>query len=682
MLHTYKKTSVALALLSGISIFAGAAAPAHAITLMDIIRGGPGKRDAAAQANARVQENMPSERALADPEPLPKVSGPRYYTYKADSQRLVKTAAFASASAAGPFQAMGAAKVSASSDIASALEAFYGKAAEPLWISGGEVNDKARAVLALFERAGDYGLDPVDYVLTPPALTTASVEPVAAPATDAAAPQESAAATDAPASNVASAPTVDGAAPAAAEPASAPVAEQAPAVEPAPVAATEPAAAPVATQPVVHTQELMQFELALSAKALMFAQDMVRGRIDPNRISGFHDFKRKNVDLAQTLSATATAADAAAYIEGMAPKGPSFTALKAELATLKAEVANAGDDIVLPEKMLLKPGNSSTDLPQVIAAIEKKGSEALRAAHAATFAAYQKTPEYTPELVDLVKSYQGEVGLKADGVIGAATLRKMTGHSLADKVQKVVVAMEQARWLPDDLGQRYVFINQPAYRVYYHDHGAEQFSMRVVIGSKAHQTFFFQDMIQTVEFNPYWGVPQSIIVNEMLPKLRQDPSYLDRTGYEVAVNGKVMPSSAVNWYGSTSNISVRQPPSSDNALGDLKILFPNAHAIYMHDTPSKSFFQRDMRALSHGCVRLAEPRKMAAAVLGVTEQQVDAEIATGKNVAEKVNAKIPVYVAYFTAWPNKDGAVEYFDDVYDRDTAVGKAFDATTKARG
>jgi L,D-transpeptidase YcbB len=101
----------------------------------------------------------------------------------------------------------------------------------------------------------------------------------------------------------------------------------------------------------------------------------------------------------------------------------------------------------------------------------------------------------------------------------------------------------------------------------------------------------------------------------------------------------------------------------------------------MHDTPSKSFFQRDMRALSHGCVRLAEPRKMAAAVLGVSERDVDAEIAAGKNVAEKVTANIPVYVSYFTAWPNKDGAVEYFDDVYDRDTAVEKAFDTTTKAR-
>ncbi|TNM64825.1 L,D-transpeptidase family protein [Aliirhizobium smilacinae] len=645
MQHTHKKTSIALALVSGISIFAGASVPAHAITLMDILRGGPGKRDSAAQANARAQESMPSERALADPEPLPKVSGPRYYTYKADSQRLVRTSGFAAAAAAtGAFHSLVNARVSAPADIASALEAYYGKAGEPVWVSQDDVNEKARSVLALFERAGEYGLDPADYLLSAPSLTTASVETVAAPVTDVAAPAES--------------PTAE---------AAATTVEAAPTSEPAPALA--------------HEQALMQFELALSAKAMLFAQDMVRGRIDPNRISGYHDFKRKDANLASVLPFAAKEADAAGYLAGLAPQGPNFQALKTELAKLKAEAANAGDDIALPEKLLIKPGNASTDLPLIVAVIEKKGSEALKTQHAATLAAYQKTPEYTPELVDLVKSFQGEVGLKADGVIGTATLRKMAGHSPQAMIDKVVVAMEQARWLPDDLGQRYVFINQPAFRVYYHDHGAEQFSMRAVVGAKAHQTFFFQDMIQTVEFNPYWGVPQSIIVNEMLPKLRQDPSYLDRTGYEVAVNGKVMPSSSVNWYGSTQNISVRQPPSSDNALGDLKILFPNAHAIYMHDTPSKSFFQRDMRALSHGCVRLQEPRKMAAAVLGITEQQVDAEIAAGKNVAEKVNAKIPVYVAYFTAWPNKDGAVEYFDDVYDRDTSVKKAFDATTTAR-
>ncbi|WJR69580.1 murein L,D-transpeptidase [Neorhizobium sp. CSC1952] len=638
--HKHKKTSIALAFVSGVSIFTGAAAPAHAITLMDLLRGGPGA-DRARQADNRLpgvdtgRRGMPSERALADPEPLPKVSGPRYYTYKPDAERLVKTAGFAAAAATDGARFLAAAKISAPAEIAAALEAFYGKTAAPLWISEGDVNEKAKGVLALFERAGEYGLDPADYLLPVPSLTTASV----------ALPADTAAEVDADAQ-------VD-------------------------LAATTVSASPADS----HDRELMQFELALSEKVLTFAQDMLRGRIDPNRVSGYHDFKRKDVKLSLVLPFAKNGADAAAYLEGLAPQSAHFQALKAELAKLRAEAEGDGPGISLPGDLLLKPGRSSPDMANVIAAIERAGSEELKTKHAATLAAYQQTPEYTPELVEVVKSFQAEAGLKPDGVIGAATVRKMVGHTSQDKIAKLVVAMEQARWLPDDLGSRYVFINQPAFMVYYHDHGAEQFSMRVVVGSKSNQTYFFQDEIETVEFNPYWGVPQSIIINEMLPHLRRDPSYLDRLGYEVSVNGRAVSSSSVNWYGSTQNIAVRQPPSSDNALGDLKILFPNSHAIYMHDTPSKSFFQRDMRALSHGCVRLAEPRKMAAAVLGTTVEDVNARIAAGKNVAARVTAKIPVYVSYFTAWPNKDGKVEYFDDVYGRDAAMMKAFDATTKVR-
>jgi murein L,D-transpeptidase YcbB/YkuD len=645
--HTrHKSTSIALALLSGISISASLAAPAHAITLMDFIRGGPGnsRTRAADTALPGVETGrMPSEKALADPEPLPKVSAPQYMTYKPASARLVKTAGFASASATDATRFMAEARVSATPDIAAALEAYYGKNGEPIWVASGDVNDRARAVLSLFEHADQYGLEPSDYTLTAPTLTTASV---AAPTSEQA-NTEVASATDA-ASTTATDASV------------------------APAAAEAPADG--------HDRALMQFELAMSAKVLMFAQDMVRGRLDPNGISGYHDFKRKDVDLSVVLP-FAKSQDAAAYLQGLAPQNAQFQALKAELDRVLAEAGNDAPKVSLPEKILLKPGSTSPDMPGIIAAIQHAGSQDLKTKHAATLAAYAQTEEYTPELVEVVKTFQSEVGLKPDGVIGAATVRKMVGERAEDKVGKLVVAMEQARWLPNDLGQRYVFINQPAFMVYYHDHGAEQFSMRVVVGAKAHQTFFFQDEIETVEFNPYWGVPQSIIVNEMLPHLRQDPSYLDRMGYEVAVNGKAVPSSSVNWYGSTQNISVRQPPSSDNALGDLKILFPNAHAIYMHDTPSKSFFQRDMRALSHGCVRLQDPRRMAAAVLGTTREDVDARIASGQNAAVKVPVKIPVYVAYFTAWPNKDGKVEYFADVYGRDAATEKAFEATTKAR-
>jgi murein L,D-transpeptidase YcbB/YkuD len=256
----------------------------------------------------------------------------------------------------------------------------------------------------------------------------------------------------------------------------------------------------------------------------------------------------------------------------------------------------------------------------------------------------------------------------------------MGGDDSATKMHKIKVAMEQLRWLPKDLGSRYVFINQPAFTAYYHNNNKEEFSMRVVVGSPRNQTFFFQDEIELVEYNPYWGVPRSIIVNEMLPELRADPSYLDRLGYETSINGEQVSSSSIDW-NSTDSVDVRQPPGRGNALGQLKIMFPNSHAIYMHDTPQKKFFDRDMRALSHGCVRLSDPKKMAAAVMGVTIEEIESEIATGQNHQVRVPEKFPIYVSYFTAFPNKDGVVEYFDDVYSRDAYMDKAFAATAKAR-
>jgi murein L,D-transpeptidase YcbB/YkuD len=193
------------------------------------------------------------------------------------------------------------------------------------------------------------------------------------------------------------------------------------------------------------------------------------------------------------------------------------------------------------------------------------------------------------------------------------------------------------------------------------------------------------DKIETVEFNPYWGVPRSIIVNEMLPKLYADPSYLDRLGYEVSTaSGRKVSSSSVDWYNVGANgapINVRQRPGARNALGSVKILFPNKHAIYMHDTPAKSLFKKDRRAFSHGCVRLHDPHAMAAAVLGKSKEYVKKRIAQGKNDADTVEADIPVYVAYFTAWPAPDGTVEYFDDVYGRDKYLTRALERTDMSR-
>ncbi len=561
-------------------------------------------------------------RGEAGTKPLPRVTGPRYYTYKADALRRVAvdkladpvvtssiSADIAPAGDAGVRAAFSTINVRATPDAAKAVETFYGTQKKFVWIDGTGINDKAKTAIAVLADAAAVGLDPWDYAVKIPAESFDSADMNA------------------------------------------------------------------------RYSELAAFEVGLSAAVAAYVQDAVRGRIDPNKISGYHDFKRKDVNLVAALKNVAMSSNVKGYLESRSPASADFRALKAELAKLKAETSGE-DRVVIAEGTVLKPGQSNPELANIVKGVVRHGSDALKTDHSLAIANYKDTPDYTPELVALVEAFQKENGLKPDGVVGKASIRKLVGgDSVADKVAKLEVALEQARWLPVDLGARHVFINQPAFQVYYYEDGAEKFSMRTVVGSKSNQTYFFEDKVQTVEVNPYWGVPQSIIINEMLPKLRNDPSYLDRMGYEVAVGGRAVASSSVNWYGSTAGVSVRQPPSGDNALGELKILFPNSHAIYMHDTPSKSFFKKDMRALSHGCVRLAEPRKMAAAVLGVSEEDVGKEIAGGKNKALNVKADIPIYIAYFTAWPNKDGVVEYFDDVYDRDGYMRKAFAATQKAR-
>lgn len=343
-----------------------------------------------------------------------------------------------------------------------------------------------------------------------------------------------------------------------------------------------------------RVKALAQFEVALSSKMLMFLQDNFRGRIDPNQLSHYYDFKRKPVDLKTTMSQLSVLPDLMPVFDRLMPGNPKFGQLAAELHYLRTS---------------------------------------------------------------------GQ------------------GPDTAADINKVIVAMEEIRWLPQQFPQRYVFINQPAYMAYYNENDQTTLSMKAVIGQQGHQTNFFNASIKTVEFNPDWGVPQSIIHNEMLPHLKRDPAYLDKEGYIVSVKGKQMPSAKVDWSQPLENISVVQPPGPDNALGQLKILFPNAHDIYMHDTPARGKFASQDRMFSHGCVRLENPRGMAAAVLNQTVDFVSQQIAGGEKKDMLLPEQVPVYVAYFTAWPTTDGTVEYYDDIYGRDAETLNAMATTTSSR-
>jgi len=429
------------------------------------------------------------------------------------------------------------------------------------------------------------------------------------------------------------------------------------------------------------SREKINREVSLTTAILRYAMDAKFGTINPNRLSGYHDFPVHYGQSSDVLSDVMKSSIIQHTLQSLHPSNAKFRALKQELAALR----DFEDDIIeLDPETFIRPGQSHDELPNLVMAIKKRGSKALLETHSEVLDEYYGYLDYSKELVPLIKAYQKEAGLGPDGIVGRNTITKLAGIPSDDKAMKLALSMERLRWHPHQFGERHVFINQPEYRARYIENGKETLSMRVVVGKKSNQTNFFYDEIEHVTYNPYWGVPRSIIVNEFAPKSLSNPGYLDQRGYELrSWGGKKLSSSNINWseIGTNPQFSVRQKPGPKNALGSLKIMFPNKHAIYMHDTPAKSLFNKQHRAYSHGCIRLHDPQAMAAAVLGKNKSHVNARVSPGKNNTEKLSVKVPVYVSYFTAWPQEDGTVKYFIDMYGRDAHLIKAFKATQKAR-
>lgn len=428
-------------------------------------------------------------------------------------------------------------------------------------------------------------------------------------------------------------------------------------------------------------REMASFELNLSARALRYALDAGEGRVIANRLSGFHDLPRDRIKPDLVLKALADDAKPAATLAAFNPQNTYYQKLKAQLSDMKPSQSRAAR---VASGTLIRPGQNNVELPKILTLISQKAPAGYLNTYQAIFDRHSGSSLYDEELVTAVKDYQKLMGKTPDGVIGSATIFALQGEASSVKRERILYAMERLRWLPRDFGQRYVFVNQPAYRAQYFNKGKEHLAMDVVVGSPRNQTYFFYDTIQTVVFNPTWGVPRSIVMNEMMPRIMADSGYLERNNYDVIVGGKRVASSDVNWSAvaqGKSNAGVRQRPGPSNALGELKILFPNSHDIYLHDTPSKAAFKRDMRAVSHGCIRMADPRAMAAAVMSAGQENLTKYF--GKNErGVKVPEGVPIYLVYFTAWPDEaTGKINYYDDVYARDEGLKKAFEKTAQTR-
>jgi murein L,D-transpeptidase YcbB/YkuD len=435
----------------------------------------------------------------------------------------------------------------------------------------------------------------------------------------------------------------------------------------------------VTEQVGIDPQQLAQFDIAMTAAALKLAREISGGQFEPNSLSRYNDITPERVDASQALKVLAWSPFPEAYLKNLMPEHPSYGLMKAELAKLRANNQKPPYEKIAEGKPV-KAGKSDPRISLVRDRMQDMGFLSSEESYV--------EPEFSETLdADLsaaLKKFQKSVKLRQTGILDLATVKNLNRDNTQRDIQRLVYNMERMRWLPKNLGKRFVFVNQPAFEVRVMDRGNEIWHSNVIVGKPLNQTSAFHDEMETVVFNPSWGVPQSIIVNEYLGKLRRDPGYLDRQGFKViAPNGKVIRSSSVNWaaYGSRPPFGVQQPPGKGNALGELKFLFPNSHDIYMHDTPTKNLFGESTRTFSHGCIRVQNPREFAKVILGWDREKVDRETDSRKSQSVALSQKIPVHITYFTAWPDSSGKMSYFNDVYERDEAMEKALAVLASVR-
>jgi len=413
-------------------------------------------------------------------------------------------------------------------------------------------------------------------------------------------------------------------------------------------------------------EKIARAELQLSQAVAAYARHAYSGRVTPSEITSNFSYKLNPPAADDVLSLVSASSDPVATLAAYNPPQPEFAALRAELARLRATEAVAALPPVVPEGALLKPGMNDPRVPVL--------RERLQLASATV------DPDlYDAILVDAVKGFQASAGLRTDGIVGKNTVSAMNQRA-ADPAETILLNMERWRWMPRYLGDYYVKVNIPDYTLGIYRDGDMFYSTRVVVGKVGSQTPIFSDEMEHIVVNPYWNVPASIVRNEMLPSIRNGGGL---RGYQVfaKVRGKfrAVDPRSVNWRKvDARSIQVRQPPGARNALGEVKFLFPNQHDVYLHDTPSKSLFERDVRAYSHGCVRVMNPWDFAEALLSNTDQvsasALRKQVGGGENWVN-LDRHIPVHITYFTAWVDADGKLQVRDDVYGHDKRLGAALD-------
>ena len=344
----------------------------------------------------------------------------------------------------------------------------------------------------------------------------------------------------------------------------------------------------------------------------------------------------------------------------LTPTDPDYRTLRKALAEYRAQ-ASRGVRPMVPPNIKVKPGQRSTQVAALARRLAASGD------FTGPVPADGQPATYGPELQNSVRRFQRRHGLTDDAVVGPALAAELN-VPLDARIRQIELNMERWRWLPRDLGDRHILVNIPDMRLDVRERGNVPLTMRVVVGKQDTPTPIFNDEMTYLVFAPYWNVPPDIAEKETLPSVLTDPGFLARTNMEVVdESGRSVDAGSID-LSAPEKYRFRQRPGTSNSLGLVKFMFPNQFNVYLHDTPADSLFAQASRSLSHGCVRLEQPEKLAAYVLRDqpewTPERINEAMHGQEEQAVTLKEKIPVYIGYWTARVSADGLVQFRKDVY------------------
>lgn len=438
---------------------------------------------------------------------------------------------------------------------------------------------------------------------------------------------------------------------------------------------------------------------ALTRAFERYLSDLHRGRVDPVELGQrYRPVRSDPFDPSQVLRAALQRSDLAAAVAAAVPQLPQYGRLREALARYRSLAGQPAWDEVLPQlprpaksrTRKLEPGQAWSGLERLAQRLQVLGDLApgfsLPSATSSPNAADAPSgaPRYVDELVEAVRRFQLRHGLEPDGVIGASTLAQLEVAPAA-RAQQIELALERLRWTPLLQARRMVVVNLPEFMLRAYE-VADDGRVRVVLESKVvvgraldTRTPLFDEDMRFIEFSPYWNVPPSIARAETIPKLRRDPGYFNRMGFEfVGAGGSVQRSLSADALDAvlTGAMRIRQRPGPENALGDIKFVFPNSDNIYLHHTPAVSLFGRERRDYSHGCIRVEKPVELAEFVLqgmeGWDRARIESAMGSGKSNTLRLAEPVPVLLHYGTTLVKGD-QIFFFNDLYGHDRLLAAA---------